>query len=148
MGRAQQGEQELRPGRDVEERVGEPRRVDRVEPDQLATRLLALRRPRLVVEEADQVRAGEAAVVLPGEADTALELEVAGAGHSQLFGGGSLFRSLLDAGLVDAVEVAVIPVLLCEGIPLLPPGATRPKLKLTGHKVYKTGIVLLEYVVA
>ena len=29
-----------------------------------------------------------------------------------LFGGGLLFRSLLDAGLVDTVEVAVIPVLL------------------------------------
>ena len=39
-----------------------------------------------------------------------------------LFGGGVLFRSLLDAGLVDTVEVAVIPVLLGAGIPLLPPG--------------------------
>jgi dihydrofolate reductase len=64
-----------------------------------------------------------------------------------LFGGGLLFRSLLDAGLVDAVEVAVIPVLLGEGIPLLPPPARQAKLKLTGHKVYKTGIVLLEYAV-
>ena len=32
-----------------------------------------------------------------------------------LFGGGSLFRSLLDARQVDAVEVAVMPVLLGEG---------------------------------
>jgi dihydrofolate reductase len=62
-----------------------------------------------------------------------------------LFGGGLLFRSLLGAGLVDTVEVAVIPVLLGEGIPLLPPPAKQAKLKLTGHKVYKTGIVLLEY---
>jgi len=36
-----------------------------------------------------------------------------------LFGGGVLFRLLLDAGLVDTVEVAVIPVLLGAGIPLL-----------------------------
>ena len=64
-----------------------------------------------------------------------------------LFGGGLLFRSLLDAGLVDAVEVAVIPVLLGGGIPLLPHPAKEAKLKLTGHKVYKTGIVLLEYAV-
>ena len=35
-----------------------------------------------------------------------------------LFGGGLLFRSLLEARLVDAVEVSVIPVLLGEGIPL------------------------------
>jgi dihydrofolate reductase len=64
-----------------------------------------------------------------------------------LFGGGLLFRTLLDAGLVDTVEVAVIPVLLGEGIPLLPPPTRQAKLKLTGHKVYKTGIVGLEYAV-
>src|SRR5262245_12959617 len=64
-----------------------------------------------------------------------------------LFGGGQLFRSLADAGLVDAVEVAVVPVLLGGGIPLLPPPANRIQLKLTGHKVYKSGIVGLEYAV-
>lgn len=62
-----------------------------------------------------------------------------------LFGGGLLFRSLLAAGLVDTVEVAIVPVLLGEGIPLLPPPAKQTKLQLTGHKVYKTGIVALEY---
>lgn len=62
-----------------------------------------------------------------------------------LFGGGELFRSLLDMGLVDTVEVAVIPVLLGKGIPLLPSPAKQTKLKLTGHRVYGTGIVLLEY---
>jgi len=64
-----------------------------------------------------------------------------------LFGGGSLFRSLLDAKLVDTVEVAVIPVLLGEGVPLLASPARLTKLKLTGHKVYKAGIVSLEYTV-
>ena len=63
-----------------------------------------------------------------------------------LYGGGSLFRSLLDAGLVDTVEVAVIPILLGGGIPLLPPPASRARLMLTGHKVYsQTGIVSLQY---
>ena len=64
-----------------------------------------------------------------------------------LFGGGSLFRSLLEEELVDTVEVAIIPVLLGGGIPLLPPPARQTKLKLTGHRVYKTGIVLLEYTI-
>lgn len=64
-----------------------------------------------------------------------------------LFGGGGLFRTLLAAGLVDTVAVAVIPVLLGGGIPLLPPPAQQVSLKLTGHKVYKTGIVSLEYAV-
>jgi len=63
-----------------------------------------------------------------------------------LFGGGILFRSLLDAGLVDGVEVGVIPVLLGGGIPLLPAPATRTELKLTNHHVYKSGIALLKYI--
>jgi dihydrofolate reductase len=65
-----------------------------------------------------------------------------------LFGGGILFRSLLEAGLVDTVEIAIIPVLLGEGIPLLPAPTKDTRLKLTGHKVYsKSGIVGLEYTV-
>ncbi len=64
-----------------------------------------------------------------------------------LFGGGSLFRSLLDMGLVDVVEVATIPVLLGGGLPLLPPPANRAKLKLVNSRTFKTGIVWLEYAV-
>lgn len=64
-----------------------------------------------------------------------------------LFGGGSLFRSLLEAGLVDTVEVGIVPVLLGGGIPLLAPPAGQKKLHLTGHKVYQTGIVSLEYAI-
>jgi dihydrofolate reductase len=66
-----------------------------------------------------------------------------------LFGGGSLFRSLLEARLVDAVEVSVIPVLLGEGIPLLPPkpSSERFKLTLASSRAFKTGIVSLEYAV-
>ena len=64
-----------------------------------------------------------------------------------LFGGGSLFRSVLDAGLVDTVEVAVRPVLLGGGIPLLPPPAKRANLKLTAHGVSKAGIAALHYAV-
>ena len=64
-----------------------------------------------------------------------------------LFGGGSLFGSLLHAKLVDTVEVAIVPVLLGGGVPLLPLPAERTKLKLTHHKVYKTGVVSLEYTI-
>jgi hypothetical protein len=50
--------------------------------------------------------------------------------------------------LVDTVEVGVIPVLLGEGVPLLPAPAKRVILKLSGHKLYaKTGIMSLEYAV-
>jgi dihydrofolate reductase len=63
-----------------------------------------------------------------------------------LFGGGELFRSLLAAGLVDRVEMALVPVLLGGGIPLLPAPAARATLKLRKQRVYeKTGTVSLEY---
>jgi dihydrofolate reductase len=42
------------------------------------------------------------------------------------FGGSELFRSSFDSGLVDGVEVAVVPVLLGAGIPLLPPPDSPP----------------------
>lgn len=63
-----------------------------------------------------------------------------------LFGGGELFRSLLEAGVVDGVGAAVIPVVIGGGIPFLPAPAKLTKLKLTKHKLYpKTGIVTLDY---
>ena len=64
-----------------------------------------------------------------------------------LYGGGALFRTLLDAGLVDTVEVAVIPVLLGSGIPVLPPGASTT-LVLSDHVVLPgSGIVVLAYAI-
>lgn len=62
-----------------------------------------------------------------------------------LFGGGELFSCLAGHNLVDTVEVAIMPVLLGTGILLAPRLAAPAKLKLTGHKIYKSGIVLLEY---
>ena len=62
-----------------------------------------------------------------------------------LFGGGVLFRALLDAGLVDMIEVAVIPIMLGEGIPILPAGKHSPPLKLVNHKIYPSGVVMLGY---
>lgn len=65
-----------------------------------------------------------------------------------LFGGGELFRSLLAARLVNHVEVAVVPILLGGGIPLLPSPAPRTKLELRKQRVYeKSGTVRLEYVI-
>ena len=65
-----------------------------------------------------------------------------------LFGGGSLFRSLLDSGLVDIIEVAVIPVLLGGGVPLLPARTERSSLRLINSRTYKkTGTVSLEYAI-
>jgi dihydrofolate reductase len=62
-----------------------------------------------------------------------------------LFGGGVLFRSILEAGLVDRVEVAVVPVLLGEGIPLLPGLEGTAPLELHSTEAFPSGIILAKY---
>src|SRR5688500_15477818 len=63
-----------------------------------------------------------------------------------LYGGGELFRTLLDADLVDTVEPAIVPVLLGGGTPMLPSRSARAKLTLEQHRLYATsGIMLLRY---
>ncbi len=63
-----------------------------------------------------------------------------------LYGGGELFRTLLELDCVDTVEPAIIPVVLGAGRPLLPAPAAKRSLVLTGQRVYpKSGIVVLTY---
>jgi dihydrofolate reductase len=79
-------------------------------------------------------------------ADTVRSLKARAGKDIWLFGGGELFRTLLEAGLVDTVEPAIVPVLLGDGIPMLPSPAARMKLSLSSHRLYpKSGIVLLNY---
>jgi dihydrofolate reductase len=62
-----------------------------------------------------------------------------------LFGGGKLFRSLAEAGMVDTVEVSVMPILLGDGVPLAPKLSKWINLSLMNHNVYSSGAVSLEY---
>ena len=62
-----------------------------------------------------------------------------------LYGGGKLFSQLLEWGLADTVELAVIPVLLGGGVPMLPPNGKSYPLNLIKHCAYPSGMVLLEY---
>jgi dihydrofolate reductase len=63
-----------------------------------------------------------------------------------LWGGGELFRELAGAGLVDGLEVAVIPVLLGGGVPLLASPGPRLSLQLRTHRLYAaTGTLFLTY---
>lgn len=76
---------------------------------------------------------------------TVAELKAAPGKDVWLFGGGRLFRGLADAGLVDTVEVAVMPVLLGGGIPVLPEGRMVTGLRLVSSKALPSGIVMLVY---
>ena len=85
-------------------------------------------------------------VVGDGAADVVRRLRAEPGKDIALYGGAGLFRSLLDEGLVDTVEVSLIPVLLGAGISLMPPPFGAVQLRLTSHKVLPTtGTVALEY---
>ncbi len=75
----------------------------------------------------------------------AKELKAQSGGDIWLFGGGALFRSLLDAGLVDSVEISFIPILLGGGTPLITPGPKSSPLKLIESNSLPSGIVMLNY---
>ena len=84
--------------------------------------------------------------VISGDVGQAVErLRAAPGKDIWLFGGGELFRSMAELGLVDLVEVGLVPALLGRGIPFLPGLSSRTALRLTDLKPYPTGIVLLTY---
>jgi dihydrofolate reductase len=87
-------------------------------------------------------------IVNDDPADVVRELKAKPGKDIWLFGGGELFRVLLDAGLVDTVELAVMPVLLGDGIPVLPPGASATLVLSDVKQLPTSGIVVLAYSVA
>ena len=89
----------------------------------------------------------EVVIVTDNHREIVAALKAAPGKDIWLFGGGSLYCSLAEDGLVDTVEVSIVPILLGAGVPLLPSLAKRIKLSLTSHRVRKTGMVSLEYAI-
>ena len=85
-------------------------------------------------------------VIVPG-IEVLTDLKASPGKDIWLFGGGKLFRSLAEAGMVDTVEVSVIPILLGDGVPLAPNLSKWINLSLVNHKVYSSGAVSLEYAI-
>jgi len=79
-------------------------------------------------------------------AKTIVELKRISGKNIWLFGGGTIFRGLLDDGVVDRVEVSIIPVLLGGGIPLVPAGPSWPLL-FKDSRTFPSGIVSLSYAI-
>jgi dihydrofolate reductase len=62
-----------------------------------------------------------------------------------LFGGASLTSSLMNAKLVDELQLSIHPILLGKGKPLFQGLNGRIKFNLIGTKKYSTGLVQLFY---
>ncbi|MEM7234488.1 MAG: dihydrofolate reductase family protein [Planctomycetota bacterium] len=62
-----------------------------------------------------------------------------------LFGGGQLFASLLREGLVDEVELAVFPILLGDGVRLLPAEYSHQRLERRKTKEHPGGMLFSNY---
>jgi dihydrofolate reductase len=63
-----------------------------------------------------------------------------------LWGGGTLCRELAAAGLVDGIDVAIIPVVLGKGLPMMATPGPQLALKLKANRLYaNTGTLFLEY---
>jgi dihydrofolate reductase len=86
-------------------------------------------------------------ILSTGVADAVARLKRQPGKDIWLFGGGALFRTMLDAGLVDRVELAVSPILLGSGVPVLPPGQRCP-LRLVESTTSPSGMLNLTYEMA
>lgn len=85
-----------------------------------------------------QVRSGDVSEV-------AAELEGRGCRRVWIFGGGRIVRSMIAIGKLDLLEMAVIPIVLGEGIPLFPPGTGELKLRLVRCDTKAKGALHLVY---
>ncbi|WP_234735925.1 dihydrofolate reductase family protein [Tellurirhabdus bombi] len=63
-----------------------------------------------------------------------------------LVGGGQINATLLEAGLIDELQVFVHPILLGNGIPLFQPTHNRHYWQFVECKSYEPGLVELHYV--
>ena len=85
-----------------------------------------------------EARSGDVAAV-------AAELEARGYGRVWIDGGGQFVRSMIAIGKLDRLEMAVIPIILGDGIPLFPQGTGELKLRLVGCETKAKGALHLVY---
>jgi dihydrofolate reductase len=65
-----------------------------------------------------------------------------------VFGGGQLVTQLLELDLIDELGLAIIPVVLGDGVPFFGRMASNTKLELMEGRPFPSGIVLLNYRIA
>ena len=62
-----------------------------------------------------------------------------------LVGGGVLTTMLLNHDLIDEMQIAIVPTILGEGLPLFPDKPKTQKWTLIENKSFSTGLALLTY---
>jgi dihydrofolate reductase len=85
-----------------------------------------------------EARSGDVAAV-------AAELEARGYRRVWIEGGGQVVRSIIAIGRIDVLEMAVIPIILGDGIPLFPQGTGELKLRLVRCETKAKGALHLVY---
>lgn len=60
-------------------------------------------------------------------------------------GGSEVIRAFRNNNLIDEYVISIIPVLIGKGIPLFKDADTENRLKLTGSKIFNSGLVQLKY---
>lgn len=73
------------------------------------------------------------------------ELEKRGCRRVWIEGGGHIIRAMIAIGKLDVLEMAVIPIILGDGIPLIPPGTPELKLRLVKCEPKLKGALHLVY---
>ena len=92
-----------------------------------------------------QPAAAQTEVIADNTIETAAAIRSQSGKDIWLFGGAELTTSLLNAGLVDELQLSVHPVVLGQGKPLFTGIRERKHLRLTDTKTYDTGLVQLFY---
>lgn len=77
--------------------------------------------------------------------DKVNEIKQQGGKDIWLYGGASLIKTFIDLGLIDVYKISLHPVALGNGKPLFENLKDRIGLKLTGTRVFKSGVVELTY---
>jgi len=84
------------------------------------------------------IRAAE----LPG---TLADLRASSKGDVWIVGGARTARACLDSGLVDEIELYIVPCLLGDGIPLLERRNALAPLRLSETRSFGNGVVMVRY---
>ncbi|WP_018657637.1 dihydrofolate reductase family protein [Actinomadura flavalba] len=113
------------------------------EPDPFTVRMNTL--PKYVVSNTLDHGNWNPTTVLRGEiSQTVKALKEAPGREVQVHGSSRLAASLLDAGLVDALRLAIAPVIVGQGRRLLT-GQADAGLRLSEHRTTPSGITILEF---